>query len=55
MLRIDFSEGVPGDTEELLGDLKQRWRDARVAPDGSVYLLSDEVQGAVLRLTPGKD
>ena len=55
VLRIDFSEGVPGDTEELLGDLKQRWRDARVAPDGSVYLLSDEVQGAVLRLTPGKD
>lgn len=53
LLRIDFADGVPGETEELLTDLKQRWRDARVAPDGSVYLLTDEAQGAVLRLTPG--
>ena len=54
MLRIDFADGVPGDTEELLTGLKQRWRDARVAPDGSVYLLTDEAQGAVLRLTPSE-
>ena len=54
VLRIDFADGVPGDTEELLTGLKQRWRDARVAPDGSVYLLTDEAQGAVLRLTPSE-
>jgi glucose/arabinose dehydrogenase len=24
-----------------------------VAPDGSVYLLTDETAGAVLRITPG--
>lgn len=53
LLRIEFEGGKPGPTEELLSDLKQRWRDARVAPDGSVYLLSDEQAGAVLRLTPG--
>jgi glucose/arabinose dehydrogenase len=54
LLRIEFANGRSGATEDLLGELKQRWRDARVAPDGSVYLLSDEEDGAVLRLTPGE-
>ena len=54
VLRIEFADGKPGATEELLTDLKQRWRDARVAPDGSLYLLTDEAEGAVLRLTPGE-
>ncbi|HEY6815518.1 MAG TPA: PQQ-dependent sugar dehydrogenase [Croceibacterium sp.] len=40
-------------TEQMLGDLGQRLRDVRVAPDGSVYLLTDETAGAVLRITPG--
>ncbi|MGX7894170.1 PQQ-dependent sugar dehydrogenase [Tsuneonella sp. HG222] len=54
LLRIDFDEdGKPGATEELLTDIKQRLRDARVAPDGSVYLLTDETAGAVLRVTAG--
>jgi glucose/arabinose dehydrogenase len=54
LLRIEFdAEGKPGAREELLVDLKQRWRDVREAPDGSLYLLSDEAEGAVLRLTPG--
>ena len=40
-------------TEQMLGDLGQRLRDVRIAPDGSVYLLTDETAGAVLRITPG--
>ena len=40
-------------TEQMLGDLGQRLRDVRVAPDGSIYLLTDETAGAVLRITPG--
>ena len=39
--------------EALLANLGQRLRDVRVAPDGSIYLLTDETAGAVLRVTPG--
>ena len=39
--------------EQMLGNLGQRLRDVRVAPDGSVYLLTDETAGAVLKITPG--
>ena len=39
--------------ERMLENLGQRLRDVRVAPDGSVYLLTDETAGAVLRITPG--
>ena len=38
--------------EAMLGDLGQRFRDVRVAPDGTVYLLTDETAGAILRVTP---
>jgi glucose/arabinose dehydrogenase len=40
-------------TERLLENLGQRFRDVRVAPDGSIYLLTDETAGAMLRITPG--
>jgi glucose/arabinose dehydrogenase len=52
VLRIGFdASGTPGAIEELFGELKQRLRDVHVAPDGSLYLLTDEVDGAVLHLT----
>jgi glucose/arabinose dehydrogenase len=38
--------------EELLGDLHRRIRDVRVAPDGSIYVCTDESDGRVLRLEP---
>lgn len=54
LLRIQFDKaGSPGEIEELLGDMKQRLRDAHVAPDGSLYILTDEIDGAVLRITKG--
>lgn len=55
LLRYDTdATGVPvGEPERLLQDLGQRWRDVQVAPDGSVYLLTDMTAGAVLRLTAG--
>jgi glucose/arabinose dehydrogenase len=37
-------------TEDLLVDREQRYRDVRVGPDGSVYLLVDDIDGQVLRL-----
>ena len=39
--------------EWLLGDLKQRIRDVRQGPDGLLYVLTDEDEGALLRIEPG--
>jgi len=40
--------------ESLLVDLRQRVRDVRQGPDGLLYVLTDEKNGAVLRIEPGK-
>jgi aldose sugar dehydrogenase len=38
--------------ETFLTELKQRMRDIRQGPDGLIYLLTEEVDGAVLKLEP---
>ena len=38
--------------ETFLAELKQRIRDVRQGPDGLIYLLTEEVDGAVLKLEP---
>jgi glucose/arabinose dehydrogenase len=38
--------------ETLLADLRQRIRDVRQGPDGLLYLLTDQKEGAVLRIEP---
>lgn len=38
--------------EMMLTDLRQRIRAVKQAPDGSIYLLTEEAQGALLRLEP---
>jgi glucose/arabinose dehydrogenase len=38
--------------ESLLTDLRQRIRDVRQGPDGLLYLLTDEKEGALLRIEP---
>lgn len=45
-------EKVVGE-ERLLEDLGERIRDVRVAPDGSVWVLTDQTEGRILRITPG--
>jgi aldose sugar dehydrogenase len=40
--------------ERMLEQLGQRLRDVRIAPDGSVYVLTDETAGAILRISPGE-
>ncbi len=40
--------------ESLLGDLKQRIREVRQGPDGYIYLLTDEDEGAILRIEPAQ-
>lgn len=49
--RIAMHEGLPtGEQEVLFADLKKRIRDVRSAPDGALYLLTDEKDGSVLRV-----
>jgi glucose/arabinose dehydrogenase len=38
--------------ETFLAELKQRIRDVRQGPDGLIYLLTEEVDGAVLKIEP---
>ena len=38
--------------EPMLMDLKQRIRDVRQGPDGLLYLLTAEEDGAVLKIEP---
>jgi glucose/arabinose dehydrogenase len=38
--------------ETLLADLRQRIRDVRESPDGYLYVVTDEDDGAVLRIEP---
>lgn len=40
--------------EHLLAGRGDRIRDVRMAPDGSVYVLTDDADGKLLRLTPGR-
>ena len=38
--------------ESLLSDLHQRIRDVRQGPDGLLYVITDEDDGALLRIEP---
>ena len=40
--------------ESLLVPLRQRIRDVRQGPDELLYLLTDETDGAVLRIEPAE-
>ena len=44
--------GLPIRRDMMLYELRQRIREVRQAPDGLIYLLTDEEHGALLRLEP---
>jgi aldose sugar dehydrogenase len=50
--RIAFNEHGEQLRERLLSELKQRIRDVKQGPDGLFYILTDEVDGALLRVEP---
>jgi glucose/arabinose dehydrogenase len=53
--RLVFNENWDETSRQsLLTDLKQRIRDVRQGPDGLVYVLTDEDNGALMRLEPGQ-
>ena len=45
--------GIDGGPDRL-ADLHQRVRDVKQGPDGLLYVLTDEVKGAILRIEPAK-
>ena len=53
--RILFNENMQElRRESLLVELRQRIRDVRQGPDGLLYVLTDEKNGAVLRIEPAR-
>ena len=53
--RITFNEGRPIQREPMLTELHQRIREVRQGPDGLLYLLTDEPNGALLKLEPAPE
>lgn len=49
--RIDLENGEVTGQEILLGDVEARMRFVAVAPDGSIYVLTDEPEGRLIRMT----
>ncbi len=54
LVRLAMSGGKVVSEERYLGELGERIRDVRQAPDGSVYVITDSPQGRILRLTPSR-
>src|SRR5690606_9480367 len=53
LVRVVFNERMQElRRETLLAPLRQRIRDVREGPDGLLYLLTDEDDGALLRISP---
>ncbi len=50
--RVVFNQNGEQRRESLLTDLHQRIRDVRQGPDGLLYLLTDESDGAMLKIEP---
>jgi glucose/arabinose dehydrogenase len=52
--RVELKAGKVLRQETFLTELKTRFRNIITAPDGSIWVLTDEPEGRVLRLTPKK-
>ena len=52
LVRLDMEDGRVVGEEQLLADLCARIRDVREGPDGALWVLTDEDDGQLLRLTP---
>ena len=50
LIRLQLEGDKVVHEERLLGDLKARIRDVRLGPDGYLYLLTDESDGALYKV-----
>lgn len=55
LIRLQLDGDKVVHEERLLGDLKARIRDVRVGPDGYLYVLTDDKDGALLKVGLGTD
>jgi len=49
--RLRMQDGKLIDGEVLFAELGERLRDVRIAPDGAIWLLTDDAKGKVLRIS----
>jgi glucose/arabinose dehydrogenase len=54
LVRLDVDGDTVGGEERLLEDLGLRIRDVAQAPDGTIYVATDEDDGEILRITPAE-
>lgn len=54
LVRLDMKDGKVIGEEQMLIDRCVRFRDVRQGPDGALWLLADEDNGELLRLTPAR-
>ncbi len=54
LVRLAMRDGRVTSEERYLGDLRERIRDVKQGPDGSVYVITDSSQGRILRLSPSR-
>jgi len=52
LVRLVMKDGKVAREQRYLGELGERIRDVREAPDGSLFLLTDSGNGRILRVTP---
>jgi glucose/arabinose dehydrogenase len=50
--RLDMQNGKVIGEEKLFGEIGERIRDVRSGPDGYLYLLTDSVEGKLIRVKP---
>ncbi len=54
LVRLELDGEKVGTEQRLLQNLRERIRDVRQGPDGALYLATDNSNGRILRLSPGK-
>jgi aldose sugar dehydrogenase len=54
LVRLEINGEKVGTEERLLQNLRERIRDVRQGPDGALYLATDNANGRILRVSPGK-
>lgn len=54
LVRLELDGEKVTREERMLRQLNERIRDVRTGPDGAIWLVTDDSQGRILRLTPAK-
>ena len=52
LVRLDMESGAVAGEERLFKNRFGRVRDVRMGPDGAIWILTDESDGALIRIVP---